>query len=362
MTIAILLAAGKSQRAGRNKLWVDLDGAPLWTHAYQTLLSHPEITQIILVVPKGEEFRFLPLVDARKTQIVSGGETRMESFSRGLALIETLTESDIIIDHNAANPFVTAEEIAAVTMAAKRSGAAAVCHELVDTLVKVKEEKASKVLTAAADRSEHRLMQTPQAVRGDVLASASLGEHTDLSTALFGHATVELIPAHPNNKKITLPQDIERLQMHACIGEDSHRFGSGGQLILGGLVLEDHPALEANSDGDVILHAIGRALAQACGENFSEQADPLLLSGITNSQDYLEPFLGRVKIYAVSLSIEGSRPRIDPISAALKENLAKQLGIAASQIRISAHTGEDLSPFGQGEGLRCLAALTFSPL
>ncbi len=132
--------------------------------------------------------------------------------------------------------------------------------------------------------------------------------------------------------------------------------------MLGGLEIPELPALEANSDGDVILHAIGRALAQACGENFSELADPLFLSGDQDSRDYLEPLLEKVKIQNLSLSLECARPQIDPLALVLKNSLAEILTIPESAIQISAHTGEGLTSFGRGEGIRCLALVTLVSL
>ena len=50
-------------------------------------------------------------------------------------------------------------------------------------------------------------------------------------------------------------------------GTDSHRFDENKDvpLILGAVQISDSDGLSANSDGDVILHAIFNALSQACG-------------------------------------------------------------------------------------------------
>lgn len=378
MNLAILLAAGFSTRAGQNKLWADVQGHPLWTLSHKTFLAHAQIDRICLVVPKGQELRFLPFISDDKTTVIAGGTTRMESFKRGLASFRPTTTADIILDHNAANPLVTSEEISAVIVNAKEHGAAAVAHPVVDTVAEVSDSSASSQVTENSkssnwdivsfrERTNLRLMQTPQAVRGDILQNV-LNDlsptATDLSSALLKHTQVAVIPAHPLNKKITLAEDIELLRAHldgsgeTFLGEDSHRFSNEGQLTLGGLTILDCPAVEANSDGDVILHAIGRALAQACGENFSELADPLSLSGDQDSRDYVEPLLEKCTVKHVSISVEGARPRIDPLVHALKTSLAKILHTSEDAIHISAHTGEDLTSFGRGEGLRCLALVT----
>ncbi len=357
MNTAIILAAGKSQRAGQNKLWATVYGEPLWTRAYETFLKHPLIGRIILVVPKGDEFKFLPLIDAKKTEIISGGTTRMDSFKRGLAAVD-FKDADIILDHNAANPNVTAREISDVIEAAQKTGAAAVSLPAVDTLLTTEGGSYATLLP----RENIRLMQTPQAVRGDILRSIELAETTDLTSALLSKTSVAVVEANPVNKKITFAEDLEALTAQTFLGEDSHQFSSGGQLTLGGLTISGLPGLEANSDGDVILHAIGRALAQATDQNFSELADPLMLSGDQDSRDYVEPFLEKVKITNVSISLECARPKIDPIASDIKKSLGKILLLETSQIQVSAHTGEGLTPFGRGEGIRCLAILTVVPL
>jgi 2-C-methyl-D-erythritol 4-phosphate cytidylyltransferase/2-C-methyl-D-erythritol 2,4-cyclodiphosphate synthase len=361
MNHLILLAAGKSERAGQDKLWADIHGEPLWTLAYQTALRHPKINQIVVVVRKGEEFRFLPHLNSPKTQLVTGGATRMESFKRGLAAI-SFGKDDVILDHNAANPLLTPGEISKVIDAAKLHGSAALCHPVVDTLVDMSTFKPQ-------NRDDLRLMQTPQAVRGDILSTLELPDSTDLVTAILPQVVPEFLPANPLNKKITFEEDIETLraqlqpELQHFLGEDSHRFLSGAeakgtQLTLGGLSISDCPAMQANSDGDVILHAIGRALAQANRTSFSERADALCEAGEKNSSSYLSSFLESFQVTQLSITLEGARPKIDPLIPALKTSLASILQTDSDAISISAHTGEDLSPFGLGEGLRCSALLT----
>lgn len=380
MNIAIILAAGSSSRAGQNKLWADVYGKPLWTLSAETFYKHPKIDRVVIVTPRGESFRFTKAIeswgwdigysDQKMAIIDDGGDTRMRSFKNGVDYIiiddleRNLTSEDIIIDHNAANPNVTAEEITAVIEAAKLHGAAAVAHPVVDTVIQIM--AGEDFATNSWNRDNLRLMQTPQSVRGNVIQNLFshkvLRDTTDLTTALVEHIPVKILPANPKNKKITYAEDLAALTAQTFLGEDSHRFSSGGQLVLGGLTIAELPALEANSDGDVILHAIGRALAQACGENFSEVADPLMLSGDSNSRDYIDPFLEEVKIQQVSLSLECARPKIDPIEPALKKSLSEILKVDESQIHLSAHTGEGLTPFGLGEGIRCLAIVRAIPL
>lgn len=351
MNIAILLAAGSGTRAGEDKLWADLHGQPLWKRAYDTFKDHPKIDQVLLVVRPGEEERFAAHTSAK---IVTGGDTRMQSFKNALASL-SLSDDDLILDHNAANPFVSAEEISKVLAAAKEHGAAAVAHPVVDTVAEV--DSSGGFIVDFHDRSALRLMQTPQAVRADLLKSLTLDETTDLSSALLGHTHIRLLPASPRNKKVTFAEDLQALRSRTFLGEDSHAFGASGELTLGGLTIPDCPAMEANSDGDVILHAIGRALAAADKTSFSEQADALCEAGEKNSAAYLVPLLQNKKILHLQLSLECARPKIDPLLPELKKNLSGLLALEPESIHISAHTGEGLTAFGRGEGIRCTALL-----
>jgi 2-C-methyl-D-erythritol 4-phosphate cytidylyltransferase/2-C-methyl-D-erythritol 2,4-cyclodiphosphate synthase len=353
MNIAIILAAGKSRRAGQNKLWANVCGRPLWTLAFEKFVEHDEVDKVVLVVGKNESIRFAEECQDVECEIVTGGETRMESFRRGLEAAG-FSDADIVIDHNAANPNLTADEISQVIEAAKEHGAAAVSHSAVDTLIRERDG----FYTELVDRTDVRLMQTPQAVRGDVLATANLVDETDLTSALLKTTKVKMIEAHAENKKVTFAEDIDAISAKSYIGEDSHRFGPIGTLKLGGAEIAGFPAMLANSDGDVILHAVGRALAQVHGKSFAEVADRMCEAGNLNSAAYLAPLLRGVAIRNLSIQIEGARPRISLHQQTIKSSLTKILGISSDQISISAMTGEDLTPFGQGHGIRCTCILT----
>lgn len=331
-TYAILLANGSSTRAGQNKLQCDLFGRPLWRQAYESLNAHPLVDEVVIVGPDG----------------VPGGNSWMQSFQAGLGSIAPQPH-DLIVVHNAANPYLSAEEIEAVILAAKAHGAAAVSAPVVDTLMTT----ADGCYQDFIDRRHVRHMQTPQAARAEFVLD--LPETTDLISALPIPAKV--VDANVYNRKVTTPAD---LPLRAFLGQDSHRFSESGDLQLGGLTLSEHPAMQANSDGDVILHAIGRALAQAKGVSFSEQADALCAQGIVDSTHYLTPLLQGLRVHNVSIMLEGAQPKIDPIKEQLKSSLATLLKVRPSQISIAAMTGEDLSPFGKGEGLSCTCVITCS--
>ena len=71
------------------------------------------------------------------------------------------------------------------------------------------------------------------------------------------------------------------------LGQDSHVFepdDSIKPLILGGVTFPGVPGLKANSDGDVVLHAIFNALSSAVGRrSLGIYADPICATGVTDS-------------------------------------------------------------------------------
>lgn len=354
MNQVILLAAGSSKRAGQNKLWAEVFGEPLWTHSLETFQNHKLIDAIVLVVKKSELNKFSKYAKkyTKLQTIVAGGKTRAESFVRGLQATDW-GKADLIIDHNTANPNVTLREITDVINNAKKYGAAAVSLPCVDTVISCNGIFYEKTF----DRSRLRLMQTPQAVRGDILKQIKPAQlqkkSTDLSSILLKKFRIKVVESGRLNRKITFKEDLEALAAHSYIGEDSHKFSKGGQLVLGGIEVAEYPKLEANSDGDVVLHAIGRALAQALNQSFSKISDKICDKGTKDSRKFLEPLLKELNVLNISISIECKFPKIDKLP--IVESLSKILKVEKEKIHISAHSGEGLGPFGEGKGVKCVS-------
>jgi len=149
-------------------------------------------------------------------------------------------------------------------------------------------------------------------------------------------------------------------------GQDSHRFSSDPdrKLMLGGVHVPNEAGLEGNSDGDVILHALCRALEQAISSgSFSRYADEMSRNGINDSREYVKVAKLHVeeagyRVNNVGLSIEAHRPKIEPLSEEIKSVVADLLGIATDTIGVNATTGEGMTPFGKGEGIQAFAIVS----
>ncbi len=170
-----------------------------------------------------------------------------------------------------------------------------------------------------------------------------------------------------------------------AIGQDSHRFvsatetasvekpaaekatgkaiGSGRVLILGGVEIPGEPALEGNSDADVILHALTNAISGiTCMNILGAPADKICLEqGITDSRVYLQAALadlGERKLVHVSISVEAQRPRLSAHIPRIRANIAELLGLEPTDIGLTATSGEGLTSCGRGEGIAVFCAVT----
>lgn len=150
------------------------------------------------------------------------------------------------------------------------------------------------------------------------------------------------------------------------IGQDSHRFlppESSKMCVLGGLIFEDVPGFNANSDGDVVLHAICNAISSLTGVLIlGNIADDLCLKdGITDSSVYLieaMKTLGKQKVVHVAITIEAKKPKLKDRLPEMRENIASLMGLKSSQVGITATTGEGLTDFGCGDGVQAIVIVS----
>ena len=154
----------------------------------------------------------------------------------------------------------------------------------------------------------------------------------------------------------------------STIGQDSHRFGEpcGETLIkLGSIDIPFDKPIVANSDGDVVLHAITNAVSGFTGVNIlGGEADKICLEqGIKDSTVYLKKALEYMKegrIIHCSVTVECLRPKLMPHIPKMKEAIGELLGRPKTSVGITATTGEGLTGFGRGEGIQVFCILTFA--
>jgi 2-C-methyl-D-erythritol 2,4-cyclodiphosphate synthase len=152
------------------------------------------------------------------------------------------------------------------------------------------------------------------------------------------------------------------------IGYDSHRFGDGGPLRLGGITIPFDRHLVGHSDGDAVAHAITDAILGAAGigdigELFSDR-DPA-----NRGRDSLEMLgiaLDRVRAIGLAVShvdvtVVVETPRIAAHRAAMRATLSAALAVPATAVSIKGKTNEGMGWIGRGEGIACIAVATLAP-
>ncbi len=151
----------------------------------------------------------------------------------------------------------------------------------------------------------------------------------------------------------------------AGIGHDLHRLAEGRKLVLGGVEVPFHKGPVGHSDGDALAHAICDALLGAAGlgdigTHFPD-TDPKW-KGVSSLR-----FLERVRdllaehqlrISHMDAIVITEKPKLGPHFPAMREALAKSLGISVSAINLKAKTNEGVDAIGHGEAIAAQAIVT----
>ncbi len=153
--------------------------------------------------------------------------------------------------------------------------------------------------------------------------------------------------------------------MKMGIGQDSHKFlteMSEKVCVIGGVSFPDPPGLDADSDGDVVYHAICNAITSVTHVDImGDIAIKLCKQGITDSQTYLthaKETLGPYKIAHIAIAVEGKRPRMQSSFEAIRKNVAHLLEIDVSSVGITCTSGNSLDDCGRGIGIKCICLIT----
>ncbi len=148
--------------------------------------------------------------------------------------------------------------------------------------------------------------------------------------------------------------------MRVGSGHDTHRLAQGRPLILGGVAI-DHPrGLEGHSDADVVLHALTDALLGAAGlgdigEAFPD-TDPAYQG--RESSYFVRETLSRLnqagwRPVNIDVTIFAQEPKLGPLKARIRHNLAQLLGLNLDFVNVKAKTGEKVGHIGRAEALAC---------
>jgi 2-C-methyl-D-erythritol 2,4-cyclodiphosphate synthase len=151
--------------------------------------------------------------------------------------------------------------------------------------------------------------------------------------------------------------------VRAGIGYDSHRFGEGRPLILGGVEIEGaERGLSGHSDADVLTHAVMDALLGAAalgdiGDHFPDSdgrwrdADSVALlaevCGLVRSEGFA--------IANLDATVVCEAPRLGPWRESMRARLAGAAGLELGAVSVKFTTNEGMGFVGRGEGIAALA-------
>ena len=141
-------------------------------------------------------------------------------------------------------------------------------------------------------------------------------------------------------------------------GYDVHKLVEGRKLILAGVEIPHEKGLLGHSDADVLTHALMDALLGACalgdiGHLFPDD-DPAYKGA--NSLELLNEVAQLLKkkgflVGNMDVTVVAQAPRIAPFVPALRQNLAKALGLPLERVSVKATTEEHMGFTGRGEGI-----------
>lgn len=150
--------------------------------------------------------------------------------------------------------------------------------------------------------------------------------------------------------------------MRVGTGYDSHRFETGRPLILAGVSVPYDRGLAGHSDADAIAHAVTDALLGAAalgdiGTHFPPSDERWRGADSLELLAHAYGLLERENYQAVNIDVTVicEAPKLGPYIPAMRETLARVLGIAPRAVSIKAKTNEGMGWIGRGEGIAAMA-------
>jgi len=367
--MAVIIAAagtGSRMNADLPKQYLKIGRKPMLIKTAGVFNENDYIDYIIVVTNSDYQKECQKLLQDNNINaaVVTGGEKRQDSVYEGLKKLPQ--DTDYVLIHDAARPFVTQKLIQETILAVKEKQAV-VCAVPVKDTIRMKTGKEKSVTT---DRNLMYAVQTPQAFEKELIIQAYeqaykegfYGTDDSALAERAGH-TVHIIDGSYDNIKITTRGDMPvNREMRVGTGFDVHAFEPGRKLILGGVEIPFEKGLSGHSDADVLIHAIMDALlgASGCGDigRHFPDSEPKY-KGISSLV-----LLGKVAEIAASKGYEignidatviAEKPKLAPYVEEMIKATANALGISEDQVNIKATTTEKLGFTGRGEGIAAQA-------
>jgi len=212
--IAIVPAAGIGSRMGAEvpKQYLALNEQSILGHTLDCLLSHPEITSVIIALnPQDKYFSALPQATHPKLLTVIGGNERADSV---LAALRYAAEDSWVLVHDAARPCLSHLDIDKLIAATTVFPQGAILGSPVRDTMKRSKDNDEICSTVNRDKLWHAL--TPQyfpvkALKDNLEAALAAGALiTDEASAMeWAGIMPGIISGRADNIKVTHPDDLQ---------------------------------------------------------------------------------------------------------------------------------------------------------
>ena len=210
---AIIVAGGSGSRMQSSvpKQFLLLKGKPILQHTIEQFVAVLPAHQIVLVLPAAEQSAWATLCKQHAfnpaIRLVNGGASRFQSVRNGLQVIPSA--SGFVAVHDGVRPFITTAIIRNSFNTAARTGSAVTCVPVKDSVRIIGPDGVSQ----AVDRSQYRLVQTPQTFALNNFRQAFQVEEqpffTDCASVMeYAGFPITLIEGAYENIKITTPDDL----------------------------------------------------------------------------------------------------------------------------------------------------------
>ncbi|WCR57888.1 MAG: Bifunctional enzyme IspD/IspF [Wolbachia endosymbiont of Ctenocephalides felis wCfeJ] len=383
---ALIVAAGVGSRCSGAipKQYIKLVGKPVLFHTTKKLLTNQYIDYVRVVINKDHEGFYEPvsatlMTEGIGTKLLSpiyGGKSRQDSVKLGLESLQKINP-DFVVIHDACRPFVSNALIdsLAQSMIDVQHAGVVPAIEVEDTISLANDN----FIDSTISREKLRAVQTPQIFNFKELLSChqSTKEFTDDSSLMVDHKKhVAIIKGEKSNFKLTTKEDINMAKL--LLEEPKYRIGTGYDIHkfvkaqskdknfikICGIEVEHNMAIEAHSDGDVVIHAVVDAIlgALGCGD-IGDHFPPSLSEWKDCDSSYFLSFAAKKakdKGYRVSnldITIVCEEPKISSYKVAMKQFMSKTLEIDSELVNVKATTAEKLGFIGRNEGIAAHASI-----
>lgn len=209
---AIIVAGGKGTRmqSSTPKQFMPINGFPILMHTLNAFFDYSEKINVIVVLPEDDIDTWKDLCQTYKYQkkitLAIGGDSRFQSVKNGLAKIQEA--KGLVAIHDGVRPLTGKDIIGASYRLAAVHGSAVAAVRLKESLRKTDQDN-----TKAVDRSDYRIIQTPQTFDLELIKKAyQIKEESNLtddaSVAERSGHVISLFEGSYANIKITTPEDI----------------------------------------------------------------------------------------------------------------------------------------------------------